>query len=165
MALRANICLITSETFEAVKSGDLKKWTPCEDKTSVELETSWHAIHFLLTGDASMTFLRSGVQVPPEASGHIEVHSPRDVAALDARLSRTTISELMSAFDSAKFDELGIYGGRWAVPTDVSEPYTFKAREESDKWLRADIEGLLVQFMAFVKHAAANDLGMLVTIL
>ena len=112
-----------------------------------------------------MTFLRSGVQVPPEASGHIEVHSPQDVAALDARLSKTTVSELMSTFDTSKFDELGIYRGRWAITTDASEPYTFKAAEESDKWLRAHIEGLLVQFIAFVKHAAESGLGIIVTIL
>jgi len=79
-------------------------------------------------------------------------------------LSKTTVSELMSAFDSAKFDELGIYGGQWATSTDVSEPYTFKAAEESDKWLRAHIEGLLMQFIAFVKHAAGKDLGILVVI-
>jgi hypothetical protein len=70
----------------------------------------------------------------------------------------------MSAFDTSKFDELGIYGGLWAIRTDVSEPYTFKAAEESDKWLRAHIEGLLVQFIAFVKHAAENDLGIFVII-
>ena len=112
-----------------------------------------------------MTFLRSGVQVPPEASGHIEVHSPQDVAALDARLSKMTVSDLMSSFNAIKFDELGIYGGRWAIGTDVSEPYTIKAAEEWDKWLRAHIEGLLVQFIAFVRHAAEKDLGILVAIL
>ena len=164
MSLRANIRLITEGGFDAGKSGDLDKYTPCEDQTSVELDMNWHVIHFLLTGDTNLTFLCSGVQIP-EVSGHCEVHSPQDVAALDARLSKTTVSELMLTFDTAKFDELGIYGGLWAIRTDVSEPYTFKAREESDKWQRAHIEGLLAQFIVFVKHAAANDLGMVVTIL
>ena len=165
MGLRAKIHLITSETFEAVKSGHLENSTPCEDKTSVDLDKLWHAIHFLLTGNTSMTFLRSGVQVPPEASGHIEVHSPQDVAALDARLSKTTVSELMSTFDSAKFDALEIYGGRWAFPTDVSEPYTFKTAEEIDRQNREHIQELLVRFIAIVKHAAEKDLGILVAIL
>jgi Domain of unknown function (DUF1877) len=166
LGLRAKIYLvrISSEGFEAAKSGDLKNFTPCWDQASVDLDIYWHAIHFLLTGDTSMTFLRSGVQILPQ-SEHCEVHSSQDVAALDARLSKTTVSELMSAFDSAKFDELGIYGGRWAMRTDVSEPYTFKAAEESDKISKSYIEGHLVRFIVFVKHAAENDLGIMVTIL
>jgi hypothetical protein len=164
LALRASFHLITSEAFEAAKSGDVKNWAPCDDQTTVELDIFWHAIHFLLTGDTSLTFLQSGVQIP-QVSDHCEVHSPQDVIALDARLSKTTVSELMSTFDSAKFDGLGIYGGRWAIRTDVSEPYTFKAAEEWDKYQRGHIEELLVRFIAFVKHAAENNLGILVAIL
>jgi hypothetical protein len=163
LPLLAKIRLITSEDFDAAKRGDVKSDRPCGDQTSVELSIFWHAIHFLLTGDADPTFLRSGVQIP-QVSEHCEVHSPRDVAALDARLSKTTVSELMSNFDSTKFDALELYGGRWAFPTDVSEPYTFETAQEIDRQHRQRLQELLVRFIAFVKHAAENDLGFLVVI-
>src|SRR5687767_511592 len=65
----------------------------------------------------------------------------------------------MSAFDSTKFDGLGIYGGLWTVPTDVSEPYTFKVAREMDKQSKDAIQERLVLFIAVVKHAAEKGLG------
>ena len=165
MGLRANICLITSETFEAGKSGNPNDCVPCEDKTSVDLDKDWHAIHFLLTGDTSKTFLQTGVQIA-ELEGHCELHSPQDVAALHARLSKTSASELMSAFDSMKFDELGIYPRGWAKSRDVLTPLdASKADKGSDKWLRAHIEAQLVEFIALVERAAEKGLGISVAIL
>jgi Domain of unknown function (DUF1877) len=164
LPIRANIRLITGETFDAIKRGDPKNGTHCEDHTSVQLEIYWHAIHYLLTGDTTHTFLQSGVQID-EVSDHCEVHSPQDVATLHTRLCKTSVSELMSRFDPAKFDQLGIYGGRWAIPTDVSQPYTFQVAEESEKWHRAQLEKVLIQFIAFVQHAAEKNLGFVVLIL
>jgi Domain of unknown function (DUF1877) len=164
LPIQATIRLITSQTFDAVKSGDPQTGTLCEDQTSVELQIFWHAIHYLLTGDTTHTFLQSGVQLD-EVSGHCEFHSPRDVATLHARLPETSVSELMSRFDLVTFDQLGIYGGRWATPTDVSEPYTFQVAEELKKWSRAQIEEVLVRFIAFVRHAAENGFGLVVLIL
>ena len=115
MGQRGRIALITAEffqastkaeTFEAAKN-NLKNCTRCEDETSVDLDKDWHAIHFLLTGDTKWSFLNTGVQVAV-VDGHYEVHSPRDVAALHARLSKTTPSALMSNFNPTKFDELKI---------------------------------------------------------
>jgi hypothetical protein len=105
--------------------------------------------------------LQSGVQVQ-EVDEHCEVHSPQDVAALHARLSNTTVSELMSAFDSTKFDALEIYGGPWAFATDASEPYTFKTAEIIDKQNKDAIQEQLAQFIAFVKYAAEKGSGFLV---
>jgi hypothetical protein len=163
MPLQARIQFITLQAFEAAKRGD-KSWRPCEGQPCIDLDIFWHAIHYLLTGDSNVAFLQSGVQVQ-EVSEHCEVHSPQDIAALDARLSKTTVSELMSTFDSKKFDSLGIYRGRWTVPTDVSEPYTFKVHQEIDKQNREAIQGRLVQFIAAVKHAAEKGLGFFVIIM
>jgi hypothetical protein len=162
LGLRANICLITSETFEAGKSGNPNDCLPCEDATSVDLDKDWHAIHFLLTGDTSLTFLQTGVQIA-ELEGHCELRSPQDVAALHARLSKTSASELMSTFDSMKFDALGIYPRRWAIRRDLFAPPD--ASRGSDKWLKAHIEGLLIEFIALVERAAEKGLGISVAIL
>jgi hypothetical protein len=165
MSLGGIIHVITLQDFEAACRGERWKLRPGE--ASIELQTYWHVIHYLVTGDANSTFLQSGVQVQgvPVEEMHCEVHSPQDVAALHARLSTKSTAELMSRFDTTKFDELGLYGGRWAIATDVSEPYTFKAREESDKWIRHEIEKVLVQFVSFVQHAAENGLGFYVAIM
>lgn len=71
----------------------------------------------------------------------------------------------MSRYDLTKFDELGIYPHGWAMSTDVSEPYTFKAAEESDKYTRRHIEELVVRFVSFVRHAERKGLGFFVTIM
>ena len=164
LALRATVRLITLQAFEAASRGDVKIWTPCEDQTSIELDQFWHAIHYLLTGNTNLTFLQSGVQID-QVSEHCEVHSPQDVVALHARLSRKSASGLMSRYDSAKFDELGIYPKGWAIPTDVTQPYTLKVAEEWDKYQRGHIEELVVRFVSFVQLAADKRLGFLVTIL
>jgi hypothetical protein len=59
LGLRANIWLVTPKTFEAAKRGDWENCAPCEDKTSVDLDKDWHAIHYLLTGDTKSTFLHT----------------------------------------------------------------------------------------------------------
>ena len=165
MPVEGIIHVITSQDFEAACKGE--SWTLRPGEASIELNIFWHAIHYLVTGDANLTFLLTGVQIPQvsEKDAHCEVHSPQDVAALHARLSTKSAAELMSAFDSTKFDALGIYGGRWAFATDVSEPYTFKTAEVIDKLNRDDIQKLLVQFIAFVKRAAENGYGFFVTIM
>jgi hypothetical protein len=164
LGLRANITLITAETFEAAKN-NLRNCARCEDETSVDLDKDWHAIHYLLTGDTKLTFLNTGIQVA-EVDGHFEIHSPQDVAALHARLSKTSASELVSNFNSMKFDELGIYPRGWVKSRDVLAPLdASKADKGSDKWLRAHIEGLLVEFIALVERAAKKGLGILVTVL
>src|SRR5262245_7156806 len=124
MAMHGTIHVITLQDFEAACRGESWKLRPGE--ASIELEIYFHVIHYLVTGDANLTFLLSGVQIQQvsEADAHCEVHSPKDVAALHACLSTKSTAELMSRFSSTKFDELGLYGGRWAIPTDVSEPYT-----------------------------------------
>jgi hypothetical protein len=64
LGLRANIWLITAKTFEAAKRGDWENCAPCEDKTSVDLDKDWHALHYLLTGDTKFTFLHTAFSSP-----------------------------------------------------------------------------------------------------
>jgi Domain of unknown function (DUF1877) len=163
MALGGIIHVITLQDFEAACRGD--SWRLRPGVASVELEIYWHVIHYLVTGNANFAFLQSGVQIHDSGEGIFEVHSPQDVAALHARLSTKSAAELMSKFDTTKFDELRLYRGRWAVPTDVSEPYTFKVAEESDRWLRDEVEKVLVRFVSFVQHAAKEGMGFYVEIL
>jgi hypothetical protein len=164
LGLRANIWLVTPKTFEAAKRGDWENCAPCEDKTSVDLDKDWHAIHYLLTGDTKSTFLHTGVQLAG-VDEHYELHSPQDVAALHSRLSATSASALMSTFDAKKFDELEIYPRGWVTSIAVlTPPDAAEANAGSDKWLRAHIEDLLAQFIALVERAAQKGLGICVTI-
>lgn len=145
MGIRANVHPITSESFDAAMRGDLDLFAPSEALDGTDLDKAWHAIHYLLTGDRDVRFLLTGHDIAAYG-GHVEAHSPADVAALQARLASKTNEEILSAFDADLFNKMGIYPDQW----DES------ARSYVAEWLQ--------RFRLVVDRAADNQCGLAVTL-
>lgn len=112
MGLRANIHPITAESYDAAMRGDLGSFSPSEALDGADLDKTWHAIHYLLTGDTDLRFLLSGCDVAAYG-GHVTAHSPQEVAALHTLMSSKTNEQIMTAFGAELFNELGIYPDGW----------------------------------------------------
>jgi hypothetical protein len=85
--------------------------------THVCLEKAWHALHYLLTGNAIETegplaFLLSGGQEVPDANtgyGPPRVFFPEEVAELNVALEHCDDRAFWSRFDAEAMTEQGIY--------------------------------------------------------
>jgi hypothetical protein len=90
------------------------------DGKRYSLEKDWHALHFLLTGDARMdegvtpppfgNVVLGGKPTPFEATyGHVRLLSPKEVQEVAAALRLVSVEELRRRFDVSKFNSLEIY--------------------------------------------------------
>jgi len=87
----------------------------------LDLEKSWHALHFLFTGKADgglqpMAFMQEGGEDIGEDSWGDPVarlFSPAQVRNIDAFLAALTPESLAKRYDPARMTELEIYGGAW----------------------------------------------------
>lgn len=109
MGMHATIYTVSAEAFAAGVAGDLDAFTP--DETGVSLDKAWHAIHYLVTGDADLRFLTTGA--PLAEAENCELHSPADVRHLSECLCALTVADLMAKFDADAFNRLNIYQAPW----------------------------------------------------
>jgi hypothetical protein len=110
MGLTAGVQAISRRTYEAALASrgvDFVVDSSCE---VLDLDKAWHAIHYLATGDASLTFLLSGKQIAGVLE-HCEVHSPESVSALHAAMAARPVESIMAGFQPVKFSALKIYPG------------------------------------------------------
>ena len=102
---------------------------PVED---LDLEKSWHALHFLFTGKADgglqpMAFMMTGGEDVGEDSWGDPVarlFSPAQVRNIEAFLAALTPDSLSKRYDPSRMTELEIYPGGW-------EPDEFEHLRES----------------------------------
>jgi hypothetical protein len=95
----------------------------------LNLEESWHAIHFLLTGSAwagkaPLNFVATGGKELGEDSGHGPARclSANQVRKLAAALDRCPTEVLLSRFDPAALTAADVYPGIWSRPPDEQDP-------------------------------------------
>jgi hypothetical protein len=112
MGMNATIYALSGEAYEAGVAGQLDAFLPGE--AGVSLGKAWHAIHYLITGDAELRFLTTGL--PLAEAEPCELHSPEDIRKLSERLDGVETSDLMTMFDPEAFNRLKIY----QTPFDTS---------------------------------------------
>jgi len=112
MTILAKIYPISTQSYDAAMRGDFDHFEPIM-KSRIDLDQYWHAIHYLLTGDATCTLLLSGTQLPI-ISDHAEVHPPASIRELYERVCDKSLDQIMTNFDPIRFDELNIYRPLWS---------------------------------------------------
>lgn len=95
----ATIHVIDQKAWEAAATGDFDNVDTVVAVPPVDLEKSWHAIHFILTGNTNLTFLGDGKQLEI-VEEHCEAHSPKSVRKLAAVIGGRDAQELISTIDS-----------------------------------------------------------------
>ena len=122
-------------------------------KRSFFLDKEWHALNFLLTGDATLDLppgrapLEQVVRGARESSiegsyGQLRVLEPADVKSVAAALAKLDVNELESRFDAKSFNRAKIY------------PHA-----RPGGWSAEELEGLLMLYprlQRFFKEAAAD---------
>jgi hypothetical protein len=118
-----------------------------EESNELDLEKSWHGLHYLLTGSAwegaePLCYLASGGEEIGEDLGYgpARALSPAQVAAWSNALSAITTTELQRRFDPQAFDQAQIY------------PLVWDEGDEAFEWLNENFEALR-DFLAQAKSA------------
>ncbi len=147
MGMGARLHTISQEFYEAALVGNIIDEMPAHGEVNdcVDLESAWHAIHYLVTGDASLTFLLSGTQLQG-VSDHCEVHAPQSMKALHVTLSHRSVADIMSNYDAAVFAKHAIYPNNW----------------EAGEATR--VERHLIQFLRMLGDIVGRNAGLLVAI-
>lgn len=128
--------------------------------TGIDLDKSWHAIHFLLSGEAwereepACYLVAGGEQIGDEDVGYgpARLLRPYDVKRLDAFLEEIDSAELRRRYNPAAMVAAEIYPDIW----DRAEEY-----EENFQYV-IEYYGILRQFVA---AAAREGAGVVVSIM
>jgi hypothetical protein len=148
---------LTGRTPAPPPAHDLTLHAP--EGVSIDLDKSWHGIHYLLTGtpdesEAPLSFLLSGGR----AVGDVEVgYCPARVfnavetRSIFAGVDAVTNDELRARFDPAAMMRLEIYPGIWDRYPASSEPLDYLLE------YTATVRG-------FLRQAVAGGVGMVVTL-
>jgi len=100
-----------------------------ESEDTIDLDKSWHAIHFLLTssaweGEPPLNFVVGG-GTPIEESdggyGDARFFTKDEVAAIHRSLNAISADDLLSRFDGNVLAEADIYPSIWARPDGQTE--------------------------------------------
>jgi hypothetical protein len=103
------------------------------DSTRVDLEKDWHALHFLLTGDASLdpehhendplyNVVMGGKPTSLEASyGPVRKFEPDDIKQIVAALEDISVDDLRARFSPEAFNAAEIYPGPVPGGWDLEE--------------------------------------------
>lgn len=89
---------------------------PADDPGTLELDKSWHVLHYLFTGSAwegampAATLLTGGHEAGPDLGyGPARIISPADTAAFAGFLAKQTVDGLRARIDAARMGSLDIY--------------------------------------------------------
>ena len=123
MGMAAYVHRITPDAFLAIRRGDEEGFAAGVSKAAADLDKTWHAIHFLLTGSSDLAFLAGGIQFPG-VSEHFEAHSPEAVAKLSKQVEGASASTLLAKYDASDFNAREIYPGQWdQIGPDYIRPH------------------------------------------
>ena len=121
-----------------------------EESDELDLEKSWHGLHYLLTGSAwegaePLCYLANGGEEIGEDLGYgpARALSPAQVAAWSNALSAITTDELRRRFDPAALEQAQIYPSGW------------DEGDEAFDWLNDNFEAL----RSFLAQAESADNG------
>jgi Domain of unknown function (DUF1877) len=114
MGLTLGLQAISAQSYAAALNDNPEDFIVDAAVAPLDLDKAWHAIHFLITGNASLTFLRSGTQIRG-VSEHCEVHSPDSVRALVNAIQSTSVAEIMQGFKPDKLSSAKIYPEGWSA--------------------------------------------------
>jgi hypothetical protein len=120
----------------------------------LEIDKSWHGLHFLLTGSAEeasppLNFILAGGEEVGDDLGYGPARAFRsdDVRGVDAALEPLTAAELRGRFDADRMTELQIYPFGWSEDPDGELEYLLEFYGE---------------LRAFVRRTAGRGHGLLV---
>ncbi|MEU4693940.1 YfbM family protein [Actinoplanes sp. NPDC023714] len=141
-------------TVEKILYGELDDDDAEMPEPELDLDKSWHAVHFLLTGtawgigdDPAGAAVLGGMEIGEDGGyGPPRYLVPDDVRAVSAALDRLGDDTLRARFDPAALDAADIYPAGWSG---------------------TDVEGLLVhlaELRAFYRAAAGNGEGVLLAL-
>lgn len=155
MGLRATLHLTDQYAHDVALAGDINGFfsyvyadadhSHWIDENPLDLDKAWHVIHFLVTGDRSLTLLLDGYQLPI-LDEHLESHSAASVAKVFQGLAGKPATDLLNRYSWDKLNEAGIYPEKW---DEASRPYLLEK---------------LTQFVDKVAEAAAQNRGLFVSI-
>jgi len=134
-------------------------WQPTSEGEELDLDKSWHGIHFLLTGTAyegepPLNFIvRGGVEI---GDGEVGTSPPRALSSYEARAVADAIEELppeelQERFDPERMLEEGIYPDIWDRDPAEDDNLGYLIEHYAD-------------LRAFVRRAADRGEGLIVTI-
>ena len=146
MGLSATVYLISSEMYQRAVEGNSEAFNSGDFSVSYNLDKSWHAIHYLLTGKNNLGFL-DGLQLEV-GEEHMEVHSPEKIAKLNKQLTENPPSELALGISFTELNEKEIYPGTWSDSSDIG-------------YIRTNLE----IFAGAISEASKNGGALFVTIL
>ncbi|MEW4569427.1 YfbM family protein [Tautonia sp. JC769] len=121
-----------------------------DSRPSVDLEKSWHGLHYLLNGsgiggDPPLDFLLVGGEPIGEDDGGVCLFRPDDVRRLAEALDPIDDAQLWGRFDPGAMAEEGIYPNIWDEPAaDLREEYTGYFRDLKAFLRRASDDGRAV---------------------
>jgi Domain of unknown function (DUF1877) len=124
------------------------------DDTGIDLDKNWHAIHYLLTGDADAgeepaAYLAGGEEVGEEDVGYgpARVLRPEEVREFSDFLQTVDAAEMRRRFDPAALTKAEIYPLEWNGAEDLD-------------WLIETYE----MMCAFFAEAAAREEGVVLSL-
>jgi hypothetical protein len=134
---------------------------PPTDGDALDIDKSWHGLHFLFTGTTNSTdgeepagFLGCGgedIGDEDEGYGDVRLFQPDQVAAIGSFLASVSMEELTQRYDPIRMRQLEVYPDRiWDAPHEVEN--------SALDYLTSYFEALQV----FVGRAAADRVGLLV---
>jgi hypothetical protein len=112
MGMTAGVYQITPSAYAALERTDVEVFSAGFSEERLDLDKTWHAISYLVTGAAELGFLQGGVELP-EVSEPVMGYSPSVVRELNERLTGTSTEALLSRYDAADFNSRDIYPGGW----------------------------------------------------
>lgn len=95
------------------------QWTPPADGEKLDLDKSWHGIHYLLTGevgdtDSALSFLLTGTEIGEDIGyGPARAFHAAQVRAIQTVLQPLTPETLRAHYNPADMNEQGIYPDIW----------------------------------------------------
>jgi len=130
----------------ALPEGELRKWIAARSWEtaeppaccSVNLEKSWHGLHYLLSGsvwegDGPLAFLLAENETIPDSDtgyGPVGLLSADRVRQVHVALSALADDALWNRFDSVKMSAESVYPQIWDEPeADLRQEYLFYFRE------------------------------------
>ncbi len=128
--------------------------TAIDDDLRIDVDTAWHALHFLLSGsrepvDKPLGFVLGGTPVGDDlGNGPARVLGSTEVRRIAAALALVNVDTLRGRFDPAVLQQQQIYPAQWNTPGKAN---TFDAIAEAFDVLKD-----------FVTTTAQAEAGMIV---
>lgn len=163
---RVELLINNGEYFEQTKKSFFQKlfskdqvkadaWKPKLDEPQCDLDKAWHAIHFLLTGNAEggdfpLNFLMTGGQEVGEDIGYgpIRILMIDEVRELKQNLDKIDVTTFKKKYNPADLNKSEVY------------PLTSDWTQEEESWIVEEYENL----KKFVDEAYHDSKGLYVTI-